>query len=240
MRRRVQWRVVMLMSAAAICVAGVIVAGPIAAQLLHERAQRRASEPRPIVVTDREQRDIVRQLLAERSRFYVRPIGAKGRLLPEVEPGQIVLLDTSVVLCDSTSPKRKPSPQCREPPSFFSIAAVEYDADIPRKLRIELVHANFGSSQMPDPGLRDVILRPRAPIQALVLSDGWKSFFRSYPRADGYIEFTRAVRSEDGQHALIYEQRWCHGACFSGGDLHYFVRSDGGWRRIATAGVWIS
>jgi hypothetical protein len=230
----------MLMSTVATCVAGVIVAGPIAAQLLHERAQRRASEPRPIVVTDREQQDIVRRLLAERSRFYVRPIDEKGRLLPEVEPGQMVLLETSVVLCDPASPERKPSPECHTPPSFFSIAAVEYDADIPRKLRIELVHANFGSSQMPDPGLPDVILRPRAPIQALVLSDVWQSFFRAYPGADGYIEFTRAVRSEDGQHALIYEQRFCHGACFSGGDLHYFIWSDSGWRLIATAGVWVS
>lgn len=230
----------MLMSAVATCAAGVIVTAPIAAQLLHERAQRRASEPRPIVVTDREQQDIVRQLLVERSRFYVRPIEENGRRLPEVEPGQVVLLDTSVVLCDPTSAERKPSPQCREPPSSFSITAVEYDTDIPRKLRIELVHANLGSSRMPDPGLPDVILRRRAPIQALVLSDVWQSFFRTYPGADGYIEFTRAVRSEDGQHALIYEQRFCHGACFSGGDLHYFLRSDRGWRRIATVGVWIS
>jgi len=240
MRKRVQWRVVVWMSAIATCTAGLIVAGPIATQFLHYREQRRASEPRPNVVTDREQRDIVRQLLADRSHYYVRPIDGNGRLLPAVEPRQMVLLESSVVLCDPTSPERRPSPQCHEPPSFYSITAVQHDAYMPRKLRIELVYANLDSRPIPDPGMPDIILRPSAPIKALVLSDGWRSFNREYPQADGYIEFTRAVRSDNGQHALVYEQRWCFGACFSGGNVHYFIKSDSGWRRVETASIWIS
>jgi len=239
MPKQIHWRAVLLMSAtfASAAVAAVVV--PIVAQLRLEREQRAAREPHPILVTEEEQLQLVRQILLERRKFHVAPLGENGRLMP-VAPGPMVLLDTSVVLCDPTSPDRKPDPECREPPSFFSFAAIDYDNVIPRKLRIELVHANEKRDPIRDPGIPEAILRPRAQIEALVRVDAWESFFRAYPEADGYIEFSRAVRSEDGRYALIYVQRFCHGTCFSAGDLHYFVRSGNGWRRIGVAGIWVS
>ena len=178
--------------------------------------------------------------MLESGRFFVQPLDAEGKLLPMPEPGPLVLLDTSVVICSPNAPDKSDYPACSGRPSFFSVTAMEYDVAIPRKLRLELVEANRKAVGIPDPGMAKVIYRPRTDVEVLIEDDGWDSFSTKFPGAVGYIEFSRAVRSDDGRYALIYEARHCHGACFSGGNLHYFVRVGNTWRLAGSAGVWVS
>jgi hypothetical protein len=153
----------------------------------------------------------------------------------------MVFLDTSVVICDPNAPDKNVDPECSGGPSYFSITAMEYDAEIPRKLRLELVAANRRAARIPNPKMATVIYRSRTDVEALLRGgDGWEPFSTMFSGAVGYIEFSRAVQSDDGHHALIYEARYCHGVCFSGGDLHYVVRAGNTWHLVKSVGVWVS
>jgi len=241
MHGKVQWRKVLAASLTAATVISIALFAPVVVHTIRDHAQRRANQPHPNPVTDEEQRRIVGALLIEKRRFFVQPLGADGKLLPMPELGPMVLLDTSVVICNPNAPDKTDYPECSGRPSFFSIAAMEYDGEIPRKLRLELVEANRKAVQIPNPNMATVIYRPRTDVESLVMGDdGWESFGTEFPGAAGYVEYSRAVQSSDGQYALIYESRYCHGACFSGGDLHYFVRSGNTWRLIKSAGIWVS
>jgi hypothetical protein len=237
----IQWRRVLAASITAAALISITLLAPIVVHAIQEHAQRRANQPNPNSASNAEQRSIVQALLLESKRFFVQPLDADGKLLPMPEPGSMVLLDTSAVICDPNAPDKNAYPECSGPPSFFSVAAMDYDAEIPRKLRLELVAANRKSVPIPDPKMPKVVYRSRADIEGLVRSDGgWESFHTIFPGASGYIEFSRAVTSADGRYALIYEARYCHGVCFSGGDLHYFVRTGNTWRLIRSAGIWVS
>src|SRR5687767_513307 len=112
----------------------------------------------------------------------------------------MVLLDTSVVICDPNARDKTAYPECSGRPSFIPITAMEYDAEVPRKLRLELVAANRKAVQVPDPKMAKVIYRPRTDVEALVRSEGgWESFSAMFPGAAGYVEYSRAVQTSDGR-----------------------------------------
>jgi hypothetical protein len=241
MRERVQWPRVLAASITAAAIISIALFAPIVVHAIHEHTQRRESQPKPIPVTDEQQQSIIETLLAERRRFFVQPLDVDGKLLPMPELGPMVLLDTSVVICDPNAPDETAHPECSEPPSFFSITAMEYDSEIPRKLRLELVAANRKAVHVPDPKMAKVIYRSRTDVESLLRGEGgWESFSTMFSGAAGYVEYTRAVQSSDGRYALIYEARYCHGLCFSAGDLHYFVRNGSTWRLVKSAGIWVS
>jgi hypothetical protein len=241
MDERLQWRKVGVASLIATAIISTALCVPLVTHAIHDRAEASASEPHPIIATDAEQRNIIATLLSERRHFFVRPLDSNGNLLPMPEVGALVLIDSSLVVCDSEERDQVQPKECPGPSLFPEIAAVDYESGIPRRLRLELIAASRTSGLVPNPELSKVIYGTRADAEVLFnKGPRWEVFGAKFPGAVGYIEYSRAVLSADGQHALIYQARYCHGLCFSAGDLDYLERSGRTWRVLRSETVWIS
>ena len=237
---KIQWRRTLVATIAVAALISIALSAPLVAHFIRDQTHLHASQPHPLPVSDKDQRSIIQLLLADKSRLFVQPVDERGKLLPMPEFGSFVLLASSVVICDPNAQERTAKSKCSDRPSFFSITALEYDAEVPSKLRLELVAANSKAVRIPNPMMADVIYSSRTDLDEILIDRGWEAFRTIFPRAAGYVAYSRAVHSSDGQYALIYEERSCHGACFSGGDLHYLVRDGNTWRLIKSAGIWVS
>lgn len=96
------------------------------------------------------------------------------------------------------------------------------------------LEAKFG-----DPKSYQIVTR--AEIDALFKKghDGWEKFYKKYPNAGGFWEFSRPGFNKDSTEAVLYVGHHCGWLCGTG---HlYLVRKDGDkWKVVNRVMLWIS
>lgn len=95
-----------------------------------------------------------------------------------------------------------------------------------------------------DPNLdveQDYILMPPVQFDRIFLGEGpvWPTFQEVYPKASGFIGFTRVAFDADGDTALVEMGFRCHGLCGAGG-LYLLAKEEGSWKVQDTLMVWES
>jgi hypothetical protein len=213
-----------------VLISGISIAAlalPLVLHSLEQREARLLAEPSPIVAPIDTQREIARQLVLELTGTPARP-----------GPASVVLLSSTLVFCTAEVSKIRPA--C--PPEHHQeyIASVDLDAELPRQLRRELIAANLSSTTVPDPRAPSAIYRARESLSDVLSGAEARAKFKAeFPDADGYLELSRVVLSDDGRHALVYAAFHCGPLC-GHGSLKYFVRTPEGWRIAKRVGIWVS
>jgi hypothetical protein len=69
--------------------------------------------------------------------------------------------------------------------------------------------------------------------------DGWETFHRRYPTANGMITLSRVGFNEDRSQALIFVGYGCGWLC-GGGDYVLLKKKDGAWKIEAKSMTWVS
>lgn len=67
----------------------------------------------------------------------------------------------------------------------------------------------------------------------------WPAFSAAYPDAEGYLTFSAAGFSPDGNQALVYMSFLCGPLC-GAGDLYLLTKESGSWQVQKTIGLWMS
>jgi hypothetical protein len=223
-----QWRRIAALSFSLAGLILVVLVIPLAIRAVQEHKQRIAAQPAPFPANEAEQGEIVRAVLTE---------GA-GLLMPPNERRTVILLNTTVAFCGLVSSAT--NKKCAALPSADSIAEIDLDNDIPRKLRLELIAANSSPVRVPDPQHPLAIYSSYSSIQeALKGPNSWDRFYATFPESAGLVEVSQAVLSQDKQYALIYVGNYAHGLA-GRGFLHYLIRTGDTWRIRKSVGVWIS
>jgi hypothetical protein len=241
MHSKLRWRFVLVGSVAIAVLISAALLTPIIGYQLQQAKERRDAEPHPVSATDSQQRAIILAILQENT--------YEGIPLPPPAPGEkprtryvhsIVLLNTSATFCGNEAARREKDKSCASPPVNDSITSIDFDTQIPRKLREELLLANRTSQNIPNPDSARVIFMSRGSVsQVFAPPDGWASFYKSFPHSGGFLEASRAVLSHDRTHALIYIAHRCDGVC-GDGILHYLVLTGDTWHTEASVLLWSS
>jgi hypothetical protein len=75
------------------------------------------------------------------------------------------------------------------------------------------------------------------PSRPLLMRGRWSEFGRQHPGARGFLQYSRAVLSGDGQTAVMYEQFACGEYCIAA-TLYEFTRSDDSWMVNRAEWLW--
>lgn len=216
-------------------VAAGLLARPFTAAIKSE-LQRRADIPAPIAATGSEQVAIMQAVIAAYQ--------FRGSPPPPPLPGQepvakvkrdILLLDRSPILCPPPEPTSASRAECGDSIDVLSIGAADLDAQLPRKLRLELLLANKAAVALADPKLPGVRFARSSEVEQVLRDGFWDGFYSRYPDTAGMLRVSIAVVSEDRSKALIYFEHVCGGLCGTG-DLYLLDRTQTGWRQ---AGSWM-
>ena len=225
-----KWGRIAVLSASIAGLIAIALVAPLIMHAVQEHRQRIAARPDPVPASDLEQRQIVRAVLE----------GGAGLLVAPGERRKVILLKATVSLCGLNHGSNEATTRCATRPSVDSIAATDFDTDIPRKLRLQLIAANHHPVSVPDPQLPWVIYSPYpSKHEALKGTDPWGNFYVMFPGSGGLVEVSRAVLSHDKRHALIYMGHYAHGLA-GRGSLHYLVRTGDTWLVSKSVGVWVS
>ena len=71
------------------------------------------------------------------------------------------------------------------------------------------------------------------------LDGAWKSFYRTYPKAAGLLQFSRVGIDPETNQALVYIRHTCEGLC-GGGFLVLLELKWGTWKVISNKFIWVS
>jgi hypothetical protein len=218
-------------SIVAVAMTGILAAVFIAPLLIGRIAGYRSAQLHPHPASDAEQLEIMRRILKEEffASWQLPPLPRPPPLPPEpYEHKSIVLIGSSLGMCEK--------PSAANHPEFGCISVSDRDRDIrfvqdepgiPPTLLQELFAASRIASTIPDPHVADILYRPRAVMDGLTGSDAWNQFYARFPHSKFAIEFSRAVLSDDGTHALIHVQiRFIA----EQGVLYYLERTGNTWR----------
>lgn len=241
MRAKPKLHRVVVGSVAVAALASMVLAAPLVRHAMSLAEEREAALLRPIAATDEEMVALTRALFRDLEFASIPlPPPEPGEPLAPPQASRTVLLDTSVAFCDIVTKAPEIEPTCGSPLLEEAIGSFAFDAQVPRRLRQELILANRESVAIPDAGIPNVIRVSRARLdRSFDGGDGWPGFYSAFPRSSGSAALSRAVLSQDGSHALLYASHRCGGAC-GAGYLHYFARGNGSWRIVDSVMVWDS
>jgi hypothetical protein len=88
---------------------------------------------------------------------------------------------------------------------------------------------------------QDYIMMPQEVFDEILLKKGsrWTDFEAKYPRASGFVIFSRVGFNEDGDEALADMGYRCGDLCGAGG-LYLLVKEDGNWQVQEELMTWQS
>lgn len=223
--RRVFWFSAILVGAFTIAIVGPLV--------LHAAKERRAavaSQVKPILATDAQQSEIIRAVLKSRN----------GLLIPPGSHGRLLVANRTVAICELDIGDDKAATHCGLLPGSDAISNTDMDAAIPRSLRMELVAANARPTRLVDGHWDQADLSSYSTVgEALEDTETWERFYTNFPNSIGLVEFSRAVISKDGSHALVYMGHYAGGLA-GRGSLQYLTRRDETWIVSSVVGLWMS
>lgn len=241
------WRRIAVTGLVLAGVTGVLAFSPVAFHAYKAHSARAKSVVRPRPVTDADQREIVRVLLATNDYYGIPPPPPwLGRSIAQRNGLSIVVLRSAIPLCAIDSDSVDAERGCDWHGHLISgILPSARDADsFLRVHRRELVAANLTGEPIPLPSVAGMQLATSDEIARIFAGgskadDPWQHFYKRYPNTGGLLGTTRAVYTEDTSHALIYIHHMCDGLCGTG-YLHLLARSKGGWLVERSYRVWVS
>lgn len=68
---------------------------------------------------------------------------------------------------------------------------------------------------------------------------GWEAFYKEYPKAAGYWDFSRPGFNSSHDEAVLYVGHYCGGLCGTG-HLYFLKKENGRWRVESKQMMWIS
>jgi len=223
--RRVFW-----LSTILVGISTIVIVGPMILHAAKERRAVAASQVKPISATDAEQREIIRAVLKSRS----------GLLIPPGSDGKPLVANYTAAICEPATGGDRAATHCGALPGADSISNTDLDAAIPRSLRLELIAANAHPSRLVDGHWDQADLSSYSSVaEALKEAGTWQRFYTTFPNSIGLVEFSRAVISNDGSHALIYVGHYAGGLA-GRGSLQYLTRRDETWVISSVVGLWMS
>lgn len=154
-----------------------------------------------------------------------------------IEPDDVLLVDTSVALCDGSEPANGPF-SC----AYFreALRQPSLNAKIPPQLARELLAISAQEMALPDLPITHARRISQADIDAAFgESGGWEQFYQRYPDTRGIARVSRAALTADGRMALIYAQIHCGGTC-GYGVFYLLARTAQGWEIVAKQWHWES
>lgn len=241
MPSKLQQNRILILSALMAAIVAIGMSTPKVLKMLNDKEQERITRPSPRLASDLQQIELLQTLL--------KTYKYEGRPLPPPEPGDkprternvpIVLLDSTISFCADESTVAGKTAPCQGDSHAELLLIPEINAQIPLKLRQELVLANEKSVKVTNPKMANVLFESRESVEKLFTSGGWwNDFYAKFPGTAGTLSVSQAVISQDGTYALIYADNHCDGTCGTG-TLHYFKRTDETWKLIASVGLWIS
>ena len=73
----------------------------------------------------------------------------------------------------------------------------------------------------------------------MILDEEWKTFYRLYPRSNGYLRLSRVGFNKDRNEALV-ETAWMRGERYGEGKYFLLSKVGGKWRVQRSAGTWMA
>lgn len=223
--RRIFW-----LSAALVGVSTIVLVAPLVLHAAKEREAAADSQVKPIAATDSEQSEVIRAVL----------MAQNGLLIPPKSHGHPLVVNRTVAICEHANGSDRSATGCGVLPGVDSISNTDLDAAIPRSLRLELIAANVRPTRLVDGHWSQVDLSSYGSVaEALEDTGTWERFYTIFPDSIGLVEFSRAVISKDGSHALIYVGHYADGLA-GRGSLQYLTRHGETWVIRSVAGLWVS
>lgn len=221
--RRILWT-----SAVLVGISTVAIVAPLIFHAAQERRAAISSQVRPILATDIGQSEIIRVVFKSRH----------GLLIPPGSHSKPLVVTRTVAICEPAVGDDGVAAYCSAMPSVDAISNTDLDAAIPRSLRMELIAANARPTRLLDGRWDRATLSSYSTVgEALQDTESWEQFYKIFPNSIGLVEFSRAVISRDGNHALIYMGHYAGGLA-GVGSLHYLTRRGEAWIVSSVVGVW--
>jgi hypothetical protein len=240
-----QWRRVAILAAALAAMAAGVLLAPLVGYAWHDKQARDSERPHPKLASTQDWRAILEAVMASRIIQGVPPpppeTAAEAKAREEAPPPPLVLVTSTLELCEPDDPFIAPGPLCKgeEQPLQSGITAVYVDPRIPLKLRRELVVANPDSVTIPDVASWPWPLVEHKALRAFLDQGGWDAFYREFPESAGFMQVTHPVLSENGNQAVIFVEASCGGVCGSG-EVLLLERTGDGWKVLFNYRLWIS
>jgi hypothetical protein len=88
--------------------------------------------------------------------------------------------------------------------------------------------------------IKTALLSEQEATEIFEKGDSWKSFYKKFPKAEGYVEFSRVGFSKDGRQAVVEVGRRM-GFLAGRGDLYVLEKTGNKWTIVnGMEGIWIS
>lgn len=198
--------------------ASILLVLPIA---VHRMQAWLAARPSPIPATPQQQQAIV-AALADPAEIW--QLSLPWQLPPRQEPW-LVVPDHTTLPCNHGS-NASLEVSC----TGFGYWLQSKYPQIPRKLRRDLIAANRKSVPLAQPKSSQLHMVPGDKLHPQTeVPAWWRSFYASYPQADGLLRFSRASLSKDQRTALILVTSDCSSAMGRGAVIVLHHES-GQWR----------
>ncbi len=223
-------------------ISGLLAAGIGTPFLLHAIDAERAGQPNPKIATEAQSREILQAIQAWRSGRPPAPAASSDNHF--WKRTSVVLLDARAMLGGRGIGNVYANPSCGSVVLDERIMGTNQDAEsrlpvLPKKLRQELILANRIPGHVADPRLPGIVYAPVRTVRDIFRArpDGWHRFDEAFPNARSYYQTSRAVLTDDGQHALVYVAEGNFPSC-GNGSLYYLMSVGGHWSVSVTETLW--